>query len=1396
MRESSYITKNISHTPHHNRGGEKKVMKKGLSLLLAASMALSAFSSAALAADPMTAQEKFDALKAKQIFEGYQDGTAGLDKQMTRADFATVVKRLLGLEEVKGNTFTDVPADHWANGAIEAGVKAGYFNGLLDAKGKPIFNPKGSVTLQEMAKVFVEVLGLEVDENATVEGTTKPWATKYVAAAVKAGLLPESSDYTVPALREALVNASYTAEDALNSEISATATVNANGTVTIAGETTLSEVTVTVNKGSDKVAEETVAVVDGKFSYTTKALAAGTYSATVVNGDESASVEFTIAAAAFKLKSAKAVTNTLVEVKGEEAVNAANAGAFTIVDKDGKALEVKGATVASYDADKKTVVVETAAQTANQLYKLTVGDKTVNFAGLAADTAKAVLDGGVTVDFQEAKVKFNKRVDISGATFTIAEKYGNKTALEVSGATLGSDQKTVTLATAAQSTALYELTIKGVKSINGVASDEIKVTFVGKPNSTADQSVTGAVAINDKQVEVTFGVNVDKALAANAANFTVKEKYGSQAAIAVKGAEMKTDSKDTVVLTLDGSMKGATLYEVTAANVTTMFGKALGSNKSTTFVGVAPDTSKLNVTGANATSNTTVRVNFNDDLAKELAENTANFTIKEKYGSQAVLNVVKAELKDSDSNDTNNGSKVPYVLLTTDAQKSATLYEVTVANLTDDAGNALDTKTTTFVGKAVAAKIDSVSAVLNSNDATQLELTFNRDVDADSAEDISHYYIEGIGYPTSASKDSDVANKVNITVPKTEDGKLYTVKVNNLLNVDKVNMEKEISATFVGKGNVQGLPKLQAAIAVDKRTLHLYFDRDVTGNTVLNRIWTDAATDAQPAGEILGGLVQIKQNKTGSAYASLTQAESEVYVDSNNKNVLIIRTDSDKFAGGVDYNSFFVQINSTTLVDQDNKEVQFAAGSADAVGPAIIGVASENRNTVVVYFDQPVSDVQAADFQVWTGTGRTGTQIAVTNVVKVDSNTYKLSTANMSAVAYYLSVHGAIDANKTIELIKDASGLLELQATTDSTSAADVAELQFAGSAAEVSKITDVYAVAQDDRTVVIYWPEAMNSTDAVDLNLIKVVDSNKAATGNQPAAGRAVYNADLKQTTLYFTSDLSGTNGYIAFDDSIRNELGTATVKDDVAIAAFAGGSGIVKEFAVNTADHKGATIASATVSDDKQSITIKFDRDVTLGAATYNAGQTTVTGATYTNFIAALTLTATMADGSAFEGADVASVTNVANDTKTIVVNLNNALRLGTSAKIKVNTGAQIADKTNTLAVVDNELTFGVDSVVVYDATAPAVQAGSALSRNIAANSTSTLLFTEELNATAKAAVQTALTNAVATGTATDLEFTWDGAKLTVKNKGTTTAITFNAATATIADLNGVTGGVVALN
>jgi hypothetical protein len=184
-------------------------MKKSLSLLLAFALVFSMFSSLALAADELTTEEKYDAVG---IFAGI-NGERALDQPMTRAQAARVTALLLKLDGigdpdtkvVTEKPFTDVELGTWYVEEIAAVKEAGLFVGKPDGS----FGPNDNITVQELAVVLVNILGLEPVEGAEVEGAAA-WAAPYIKALQDNGI-DFPTNYTDNALRRDLVEATYTA---------------------------------------------------------------------------------------------------------------------------------------------------------------------------------------------------------------------------------------------------------------------------------------------------------------------------------------------------------------------------------------------------------------------------------------------------------------------------------------------------------------------------------------------------------------------------------------------------------------------------------------------------------------------------------------------------------------------------------------------------------------------------------------------------------------------------------------------------------------------------------------------------------------------------------------------------------------------------------------------------------------------------------------------------------------------------------------------------------------------------------------------------------------------------------------------------------------------------------
>lgn len=175
-----------------------KNLKKVLALVLALCMILSTFTAltitTASAATPTFNDiegkdyaEAVEVLSALGIVAGYEDGSFGGDKVVTRAEMAAFIVREIGLSNAassasaNSSSFTDVgngSAD-WAVGSINIATQ----KKIIVGRGDGTFDPNSTVNYQEAVKMLVCALGRDV--VATRNGG---WPSGYLIAGASCGL--------------------------------------------------------------------------------------------------------------------------------------------------------------------------------------------------------------------------------------------------------------------------------------------------------------------------------------------------------------------------------------------------------------------------------------------------------------------------------------------------------------------------------------------------------------------------------------------------------------------------------------------------------------------------------------------------------------------------------------------------------------------------------------------------------------------------------------------------------------------------------------------------------------------------------------------------------------------------------------------------------------------------------------------------------------------------------------------------------------------------------------------------------------------------------------------------------------------------------------------------------
>ena len=146
-------------------------------------------------------QTAIEQLASRGIINGMGKGTFAPNKTMTRAEFAAIVTRALGLPAKDTKAFTDVPSSKWYAGYIGTANSSGIVNGVGSGK----FNPDGTITRQEAAAMVAraaKLCGLDtaMDAAATKDmlaqfgdyRSVASWAKKPMAFCYSVNILDQS----------------------------------------------------------------------------------------------------------------------------------------------------------------------------------------------------------------------------------------------------------------------------------------------------------------------------------------------------------------------------------------------------------------------------------------------------------------------------------------------------------------------------------------------------------------------------------------------------------------------------------------------------------------------------------------------------------------------------------------------------------------------------------------------------------------------------------------------------------------------------------------------------------------------------------------------------------------------------------------------------------------------------------------------------------------------------------------------------------------------------------------------------------------------------------------------------------------------------------------------------
>ncbi|MEW4431712.1 S-layer homology domain-containing protein [Paenibacillus pabuli] len=872
MRNTSETIKENSHVMNA-QGGEKKVMKKILSVALSTAMAFSMFASVAFGDTATSPQQQFDALKAKGIFNGYPDGTAGLNKEMTRAEFAKVITKLLGLKEITGvYSYTDknYNAKNWAAPYIEAVTAAGIMEGKNTEK--KIFDFNGKVTIEEMATILTRALDLEVPTETN--NTASAWAKGYVQAAINAGLLDSSLNFQSNASRELLVGAAYAVDQEQSLKVASYDVTEAGKVVTFKmsdGES----VKVTLDKALEANKETEV-----KFTYKDKEFTEKvTYVTTVAQAVQSVKAD--------NLKQIVVTFNgTVEEATATEASN------YTI---DGKTIDS-----ASLSDDKTTVTLTLATSDTNVLVnqkstdlnisnvKNADGTKTftqkVNFTPV--DVTTPTIKEVTALGTKAIKVKFSEPVKQGQAV--ISGNYridGNVVAASVQYAY----PDTVILVTNLTE-GEHTLTVSNVEDFSGlkVVPVENKLTAAV---DTAAPEITSIVSSDLKKVTVTF-------------NETIKGVTKAYANSSSNSATVSI-SDNKVTLTFANPLN----YSENTINLTGVRDYSDNSADRSGTVTPTLDTTRPTVISSEFKQDTNkhfiVKLKFSESLDSTSATTRANYVLKNSSGNVPSLTGVNSSGYPVAPITYDETTKTVTVDLGTGLGDSA--YTLTVAGVKDTAyiGNTMLPFSVALSGADVQYGEISRSWI----NSGYLYVEYNTPVatsGAGSALDPAKYTVSATGatYKAITTSASDVdlvtSNTVRIAIPTAVKDEVVTGTKLNVSyvansNGDYLTTTSNGTASYVLSSTIGNQAvKLNSAKAVSTTSVELDFsaaissvnlsDFTITGSKATNySLSSDRKTltltvDKLPA-NTTGTFITLAAGSTQDSYGNQVKFDQTALVD-------------------------------------------------------------------------------------------------------------------------------------------------------------------------------------------------------------------------------------------------------------------------------------------------------------------------------------------------------------------------------------------------------------------------------------------------------------------------------------------------------------------------------------
>ncbi|AEM72813.1 S-layer homology domain-containing protein [Caldicellulosiruptor acetigenus] len=907
-------------------------------------------------------------LQDKGILKGNEQGDLMLDKTLTRAEILAMIIRATGQEDVINDykdvepSFTDVRKDHWAFAYVEAGKDLGIVNGYPDGT----FKPDRKVKFEELCKMLVAAKG-----ESPAAGK---WPLNYVRKALELGFFNGIEDEV--GIGDVVIRGQAAVAFA-NAFFPPEKTVVVKDVKPLANDTIQVAVDVYLNNEPATLEEGDVIPLD--FEIKDASDETKTVAVTQIDTEKS-----DFGAGKIVLKTAAQTEGATYKVyfKGQD-----TGKSYVAVPVELKVVKVEAVNLKQVLITFNRTVVETYAKDTNN-YEVKVGDttKTIGAAKLSEDKTKVTLSLKDNLSNNDkVKVTLKTGLGLKEAYTTEVGPVVDATAPTLTKVTAETPQKLILEFNEPVTNYLTasNYTINGmylVKEAKGFAEDSsidpnvvilnLYIPLSVGSNTITVNGVTDVAGYGVINKTVSFTVQEDKSpIELKNVNATLTQiKFEFNKAIqnivsySLSNGSVTGTSVDGNVVTINAGDDITTCIPIAGAKVTIEVKDYAGQTaKFEKYVVPTIDTERPVVKKVEVTDATTVKITFSEDVR---VPNVGDNKIKiiDKDGNQRVIQAITY---DTDSSNNQIKSVLKVVLA---SSLPAGSVKVEVAGIEDNTPLKNASLPQVITATLADTTPPAVSSVIyrddTSNDKTEIYITFDKTLNASTANAVSNYKYLNASYLIKDFSDASAVLQANGKTVKlvVKDSDFAEMTYLQIIGVADNNGNKLTTAvaksTFINSdAAVVTIDATKGAKATSKTQVKVY----ITG--LINE-YTLYAGDFE---------VKAGSSTIGVLYATWDAGEKAVVLNLASEIGADAKKDGNSVTVGLKANSITKDLLGRSL----NAGNAFGAVSVvDAIAPTISAVDvtfSNNVTTVVVKLSENTNvtnlspDVIKAQFKVYIG---------------------------------------------------------------------------------------------------------------------------------------------------------------------------------------------------------------------------------------------------------------------------------------------------------------------------------------------------------------------------------------------------------------------------------------------